>query len=530
MERRVSSIVFMVLLSLLLVSGCLRAVSPGDVHAPGGSDTGDGRVVASLPIAAEGNSTPYLMLPPSFNLTTDTLSTLDGEIYISEPGKVVSYLWDLGDGRTLNGSRIELGYPYPGRYNLTLTVVGDGFTLTSSSAVTVSAGERYLRLKAALDAIPAYEQWNEIGSPDRVEREVSDIVTYHSSSSEAEISAYLEWWLESHGIRAWFIEDGGLLLGAEVDGESVVIDPSGHFLHGVVPGGQSFEDLGELLRYHYEAGDGVLVDDYDWWNSFSPDTPEISAPSPEPAPVPVIDIVILNIEYDPPGNDRENLNGEWVEIFNSGEKDVYMGGWTLMDGKNHTYTFPEGFLLSPGHRVRVHTGEGADTSADLYMRAKTPIWNNEGDTALLLDDEGVIIDQYSYTPELTPVPTPHPTPVPAQTTPTTGVVITEISFDPEGNDRENLNGERVEILNNGTSGVDMSGWVLMDANNHTYVFPDGFRLQAGHRVRVHVGGGADTSTDLYMNERVPIWNNDGDIATLLDGEGEVVDRYSYGDV
>jgi len=248
--------------------------------------------------------------------------------------------------------------------------------------------------------------------------------------------------------------------------------------------------------------------------------------------------VITQIEFNPPGHDRDKLNEEWVDIFNQGEGVVDMSGWRLADLVNHSYLFREGFKLEAGANVRVHVGEGTDTSTDLYMNMTDPIWNNDGDTATLFDNSGVIIDQYSYTVERTATPTATPTPTstptPTQThspTPTetqlTGVWIYEINFNPEGDDRLNLTGEWVEILNNGSDLVDMGGWMLTDAKNHTYTFPDGFTLSKDANVRVHVGKGTDTSTDLYMNGNSPIWNNDGDTATLVDGAGEFVDQYSY---
>ena len=248
--------------------------------------------------------------------------------------------------------------------------------------------------------------------------------------------------------------------------------------------------------------------------------------TPTPVPTVAIDPVITHIEFDPPGRDGDKLNEEWVEIFNRGESVIDMGGWKLADLANHSYIFHEGFKLEAGGKVRVHVGEGTDSATDLYMNSTRPIWNNDGDTATLYDDSGVILDQYSYMVEITSTPTATPTPAPTQAH-LAGVLIYEINFNPEGDDRVNLTGEWVEILNNGSEPVNMEGWLLKDAKNHTYVFPDGFTLFQGAKVRVHVGEGTDSATDLYMNSTCPIWNNDGDTATLFDEVGEIVDQYSY---
>ena len=104
------------------------------------------------------------------------------------------------------------------------------------------------------------------------------------------------------------------------------------------------------------------------------------------------------------------------------------------------------------------------------------------------------------------------------------VAILYVNYDAPGDDRkkENWNGEWIEVEG---YNVDITGWVLSDEANHTYTFPV---FMISGRVRVHSGDGEDNETDLYWNGgRRPIWNNDGDTATLTDDFGEVVDEYSY---
>ncbi len=91
--------------------------------------------------------------------------------------------------------------------------------------------------------------------------------------------------------------------------------------------------------------------------------------------------------------EKENLNEEWVEIANQGEEDVNLEGWTLSDRQNHTYSFPN-FVLAAGASVKVHTGSGEDTEENVYINRSTPIWNNDGDSAILADSEGIIVARY----------------------------------------------------------------------------------------------------------------------------------------
>jgi competence protein ComEC len=104
-------------------------------------------------------------------------------------------------------------------------------------------------------------------------------------------------------------------------------------------------------------------------------------------------IVITNASFAAPSPEKENLNDEWVEISNQGTSDVNLTGWTLEDGQNHTYTFPD-FSLKAYADVVLHTGIGSDTFEDLYWNRKTAIWNNDGDVATLKDASGAVVSSY----------------------------------------------------------------------------------------------------------------------------------------
>lgn len=85
---------------------------------------------------------------------------------------------------------------------------------------------------------------------------------------------------------------------------------------------------------------------------------------------------------------------EWVEIVNYGKAAQDFAGWTLRDVQEHIYDFPEGFVLEPGDAVTVHTGVGDDTATDLYWNMGSPVWNNAGDVATLMDGGGNVVSQY----------------------------------------------------------------------------------------------------------------------------------------
>jgi len=91
----------------------------------------------------------------------------------------------------------------------------------------------------------------------------------------------------------------------------------------------------------------------------------------------------------------------------------------------------------------------------------------------------------------------------------------------------NLNDEYVVFENTGSSSVDLSGWELADAADHTYTFPEGTVLEPGESITVHTGTGTDTETDLYWGQSSAVWNNDGDTVTLRDEAGDIVIEETY---
>jgi micrococcal nuclease len=128
------------------------------------------------------------------------------------------------------------------------------------------------------------------------------------------------------------------------------------------------------------------------------------APLPPVPPPPVSSsgkiVVIESIRYDAEGDDNSNLNGEWIIL--RANQQMAMRGWTLADEvgdrgvASHVYRFPEDFELRAGQRVTVFTGCGTNTDSALYWCARTQIWDNGEDTAVLKDDRGQVVDRCHY--------------------------------------------------------------------------------------------------------------------------------------
>lgn len=109
-----------------------------------------------------------------------------------------------------------------------------------------------------------------------------------------------------------------------------------------------------------------------------------------------VPLVVSAIHADAAGDDRENLNDEYISLENTGDKPLDLTGWTVRDDAGHTYTVPDGFTLDAGATVTLHTGSGDDTASDLYWGASSPIWNNGGDTIIISDADGSVVVEESY--------------------------------------------------------------------------------------------------------------------------------------
>jgi micrococcal nuclease len=101
------------------------------------------------------------------------------------------------------------------------------------------------------------------------------------------------------------------------------------------------------------------------------------------------------VNYDAPGDDSKNLNGEYVIIKNTGADIINTGGWTIKDSATNIYKFGR-YLLKPGDDVYLFTGNGKDGEGRFYWGSHQPVWNNDHDTLYLRDSEGFLIEIYDY--------------------------------------------------------------------------------------------------------------------------------------
>ncbi len=110
-------------------------------------------------------------------------------------------------------------------------------------------------------------------------------------------------------------------------------------------------------------------------------------------------LVILRIDANPPGPDDDHLDEESITIANTGTEPISLGGMALRDASTtHRFVFAEELVLVPGGELRIVTGCGSDTSAVVHWCSDGPVWDNDGDEALITTVKGTIITHFEYAP------------------------------------------------------------------------------------------------------------------------------------
>ncbi len=109
--------------------------------------------------------------------------------------------------------------------------------------------------------------------------------------------------------------------------------------------------------------------------------------------------------------------------------------------------------------------------------------------------------------------------------------ITSFHANAPGLDTRNVNGEYLRVANITAEPVSLSGFTIEDSRGRSWELSP-ITVPAGHTFEIHSGRGvpqADSSQQLmvFLNSPAPVWNNKYDLATIKDGEGEVVDAREH---
>ncbi|HET7233842.1 MAG TPA: lamin tail domain-containing protein [Longimicrobium sp.] len=111
-------------------------------------------------------------------------------------------------------------------------------------------------------------------------------------------------------------------------------------------------------------------------------------------------VIINEILANEPGSD---VNGEFVELVNTGGTSASIGGWTISDATGVRHTFAAGTSLAPGKAIVVFGGSSgipAGLTNGVAASTGTLSLANGGDSVILKDAGAVVKTSYSYSSTL----------------------------------------------------------------------------------------------------------------------------------
>lgn len=166
----------------------------------------------------------------------------------------------------------------------------------------------------------------------------------------------------------------------------------------------------EALRLYAAFAERVYRTDYngritvrgsrtgEWTAAVQSETPELLGASTSdsqtdrnPAAIPLR----IHVHADAPGNDSKHANGEYVQLTNIGTEPLDLSDFTMCDIAMHCLRL-SGLTLGPGESARVHSGSGENGAGTWFFGSSRAIWNNAGDTVLVLDSQGNLVVRHEY--------------------------------------------------------------------------------------------------------------------------------------
>lgn len=117
--------------------------------------------------------------------------------------------------------------------------------------------------------------------------------------------------------------------------------------------------------------------------------------TPVPIDTPTSGVFIASVHYNAAGDDRENVNDEYLVIANAGPGERELSGWTLSGPTQIPFVFGP-FPLAQGGEVVIHTGSGTDSGTDLFRDLPSPALGNQGGRLDLSDSEGDVVSSFSW--------------------------------------------------------------------------------------------------------------------------------------
>ena len=247
-------------------------------------------------------------------------------------------------------------------------------------------------------------------------------------------------------------------------------------------------------------------------------------------------------EYLPSTNTSGDFpDGKWIEIYNNGINLVDLSGWSVINGKGDTlYLDPGTMVFNQSHSgvTEINPGErrlvGMSNSFDLYDYYEHLVlkdnsnsvvdsgWHGNyfGDNVSMVRDLDALGSAWVPSNWMTPgEPEPGTEPYIAA-----DVMFTEVLPDSEGLDTQSWpRGEWIEVYNNDTTAVDLTGWKLKASNSRSFTI-GGYNLPLQSDAIIQPGDvgliALNGTNSFYLKQTT-------DIITLVDVNMGIVDTVSW---
>jgi endonuclease YncB( thermonuclease family) len=103
----------------------------------------------------------------------------------------------------------------------------------------------------------------------------------------------------------------------------------------------------------------------------------------------------MDLNWDAPHKDGDNVNGEWARIRNTGASALSLHRWWFRDSDLRRFTFPAGAVVPAGGSVTLHMGRGTNSGNTFFWGLSSPPLDNisyddraRGDGGYLFDPLG----------------------------------------------------------------------------------------------------------------------------------------------
>jgi len=206
----------------------------------------------------------------------------------------------------------------------------------------------------------------------------------------------------------------------------------------------------------------------------------------------------LSVNYDAPGDDNQNPNGEWIRITNTSNENINLQNYQIHsepEGSDN-YVFMESTPLDVGEELFLYIGSGTDTLLKKYWGKPRSVLANDSDRVWLDTLDSRLIADFSW---------------PCEgdcSDPLHNKISLHVQYDAVGDDATNPNGEWVTINNVTSNNISLKDYFIKLGGktyyftNETYISPMGY-------IRVYIGSGTNTQESLYWGYPSGIMSNAG---------------------